>query len=288
MSWREIAWNGVRFSAPAAWEVAKIGPRYLLLTDQGEPALEIKWEKIKGRFSHRTAFRRLSSLHGKTVQESPFPDGWKQVLNGFTATGFAWQAESKGGRGAILYCPACANATLIQFFHHKSNPIAETCLHILSTFQDHATDDRVRWSLFDIKAVIPSQYQLARYRFEAGRYELNFASRKETVALYRWGPASALLAAEDLVAFAAKTLEGQRSDWLALTWSEHPSAEWEKRFPAGLWARFGERLTGTRHYQKMRLWHLPEKNRIMGVTVRGNKPYLPEFFDTLCLSYESL
>jgi hypothetical protein len=288
MSWREIAWNGVRFSTPAAWEVAKIGPRYLLLTDQGEPVLEIKWEKIKGRFSHRTALRRLSSLHRNTVQESPLPDGWKQILNSFTVTGFTWQVETKGGRGAILYCSACGNATLIQFFHHKSKPIDETCLRILSTFQDHATDDLVRWSLFDIQAVIPSQYQLARYRFEAGRYELNFASRKETIALYRWGPASALLVTEDLVAFAARMLEGQRSEWHPRTWSENPAAEWEKYFPAGLWARFGERLTGTRHYQKIRLWHLPEKNRILGIAVRGNKPYPPDFFDTLCLSYESL
>lgn len=288
MSWREIAWNGVRFSTPAAWEVAKIGPRYLLLTDQGEPALEIKWKKITGRFSHRTALRRLSSLHRNTVQESPLPDEWKQILNSFSGTGFTWQAETKGGRGAILYCSACSNATLIQFFRNFSSPSNKTSLRVLASFQDHSLNDRVRWSLFDIKAVIPSQYQLARYRFEAGRYELNFVSRKETIALYRWGPASALLAAEDLVAFAARTLEGQRSEWLPRTWSENPAAEWEKRFPAGLWARFGERLTGTRHYRKMRLWHLPEKNRIMGVAVRGNKPYPPEFFDTLCLSYESL
>jgi len=268
--------------------VAKIGRRYLVLADQGEPAMEIKWEKVKGRFSHRTAFRRLSSVHGGTVQESALPDEWKQTLKAFVRAGFIWQTKDEGGRGAILHCPACGNATLVQFFHNKSKPTNETSLRILSTFQDHATDDQVRWSLFDIQAVIPSQYKLAKYRFEAGRYELNFVSRKETVVLYRWGPASALLATEGLVAFAARTLEGQRSEWLPRTWSENPAAEREKRFPAGLWTRFGERLTGTRHYQKMRLWHLSEKNRIMGVAVRGNKPYPPEFFDALCLSYESL
>ena len=244
----------------------------------------------KGQRTHLPPARlSASSLPSwKQGSREPPPGGVEADLAGFTGTGFHWQAETEGGRGAILHCPACGNATLIQFFHHKSKPIDETCLRLLSTFQDHATDDRVRWSLFDIRAVIPSQYKLAKYRFEAGRYELNFVSRKETVALYRWGPASALLATEDLVAFAARTLEGQRSEWHPRTWSEHPAAEWEKRFPAGLWARFGERLTGTRHYRKMRLWHLPEKNRIMGVAVRGNKPYPPEFFDTLCLSYESL
>ena len=121
MSWREIAWNGVRFSTPAVWEVVKIGPRYLLLADQGEPALEIKWERIKGRFSHRTALKRLNSLHRDTVQESPLPEEWKKILGDFTVTGFTWQAETKGGRGAILHCPACGNATLIQFFRNFSD-----------------------------------------------------------------------------------------------------------------------------------------------------------------------
>ena len=178
MSWREIAWNGVRFIAPADWEVAKIGRRYLVLADQGEPAMEIKWEKVKGRFSHRTAFRRLNSVHGGTVQESALPDEWKQILKAFVGAGFTWQTKDEGGRGAILHCPACGNATLVQFFHNKSTPTNETSLRILSTFQDHATDDQVRWSLFDIQAVIPSQYKLAKYRFEAGRYELNFVSKK--------------------------------------------------------------------------------------------------------------
>ena len=193
MLWREIAWNGARLSTPAAWEVAKIGPRYLLLADQEEPAMEIKWERVKGRFSHRTALRRLRSLHGNSVQESPLPDEWKQPLNGFIVTGFTWQAETRGGRGAILYCPACGNATLIQFFRTFSSPGNKTCLRVLASFQDHSLDDQVRWSLFDIRAQIPAEFRLVRYRFEAGRFEMHFGSKGQRIALYRWGPASALL-----------------------------------------------------------------------------------------------
>jgi hypothetical protein len=288
MSWREIAWNGVRFSTPAAWEVAQIGPRYLLLADQGDPAMEIKWEKVKGRFSHRAALRRLRSLHGNTVQESPLPDAWKQILDGFIVTGFTWQTETKGGSGAILYCPACGNATLIQFFRNFSSPSNKTCLRVLSSFQDHSLDDQVRWSIFDIRAEIPAEFRLVRYRFEAGRFEMHFGSKGQRIALYRWGPASALLEDGDLFAFAVKTIRIQRSEWRPLTWTGHPAVQWEKSVSTGLWARCQERMMGKPHFQWFRLWHLLEENRLFGVSANGDKTFQSEWLDMICTQYESL
>ena len=269
MSWREIAWNGVRFSTPAAWEVAKIGPRYLLLADQGEPALEIKWERIKGRFSHRTALRRLNSLHRDTVQESPLPEEWEKILGDFTVTGFTWQAEARGGRGAILHCPACGNATLIQFFRNFSDSNHETCRRVLASFRDHSPDNRVRWSIFDIRAEIPAEYRLVRYRFEAGRFEMHFGSKGQQITLYRWGPASALLANGDLFAFAAKTIRIHQSEWHPLTWTGHPAVQWEKSVPGGLWARCRERMTGKPHFQWFRLWHLVARKPYPGCWRQG-------------------
>ena len=288
MSWREIAWNGVRFSTPVDWEVAKIGPRYLLLTDQGEPAMEIKWERVKRRFSHRTAFRRLSSLHGKTVQERPLPDEWKQILVGFAGMGFTWQAETKSGRGAILYCPDCGNATLIQFFQNFSSPSNKTCLRVLASFQDHSLDDNVRWSIFDIRSEIPAEYRLIRYRFEAGRFEIHFGSKGQQLSLYRWGPASALLDNDNIAAFAAKTTRIQQSEWCALHRTGYIAVQWEKSILGGLWVQCRERLMRVPHFQWFRLWHLAEQNRLMGIGVKGNKTFPAEFLDRICNAYESL
>jgi hypothetical protein len=287
MSWREIAWNGVRFLAPAVWEVIKIGPRYLLLADQGEPALEIKWQWVKGRFSHQTALKRLNSLHKDTVQESPLPEEWEKLLGNFTVTGFAWRAEAKGGQGAILYCPACGNATLIQFLGNFSDSRREICRRVLASFQDHSRDNRVVWSIFDIRAEIPAEYLLIRYRFEAGRFEMHFGANRRQIALYRWGPASALLANGDLFAFAAQMIGVQRSEWHPLTW-RHQAVQWEKSVSAGLWARCRERMTGKPHFQRFRLWHLFHENRIFGVGVRGDKTCPSESFDMICTQYESL
>ena len=288
MLWREIAWNEIRFSSPAVWEAAKIGPRYLLLAEQGEPALEIKWERIKGRFSHRSAFRRLSSLHGNTVQECPLPDDWKQILGGFTGTGFTWQAKTRSGRGAILYCPACGNATLIQFFLNFSGSNNEISHRVLASFRDHSLDNQVRWSIFDIRAEIPAEYRLVRYRFEAGRFEMLFGSKRQQITLYRWGPASALLDNGDLFGFAAKTIRIHRNEWRPLTWIGNHAVQWEKSVTGGPWARCRERMMGVPHFQWFRLWHLSGKNRILGVGVKGVKTFQSELLDSICSQYESL
>ena len=288
MSWREIAWSGVRFSTPIAWEVAKIGPRYLLLADQEEPAMEIKWERVKGRFSHRTALRRLRSVHGKTVQESPLPDEWKQILVGFTGMGFTWQAETRGGRGAILFCPACGNATLIQFFRDFSSPSHKTCLRVLASFQDHNPDDKVLWSIFDIRAETPAEYRLVRYRFEAGRFEMHFDKRGQQITLYRWGPASALLDNGNIAAFAAKAMRIQQSEWCVLHRTGYNAVQWEKSVSGDLWTRCRERLMRVPHFQWLRLWHLTEQNRLMGIGAKGNKTFQAKFLDRICNAYESL
>ncbi|TRZ52146.1 hypothetical protein D4S03_03965 [bacterium] len=288
MSWGEIAWNGVRFSTPELWEVAKIGPRYLLLAYQGEPALEIKWEKIKGRFSHQTALKRMNSLHKNAVQESPLPEEWVKVLGDFDVMGFTWQAAARGGRGAILYCPACGNAILIQFFGNLSGSSYKTCRRVLASFQDHSDDNRVRWSLFDIRAEIPAEYRLLRYRFEAGRFEMHFGSKRQRITLYRWGPASALLGSGDLFAFAAKTIRIHRNEWHPLTCTGHHAVQWEKAVLGGLWARCWERMIGKPHFQWFRLWHLVGKNRLLGVGANGDKTFPSELLDSICTQYETL
>jgi hypothetical protein len=288
MSWREIAWNEIRFSTPAEWEVAKIGPRYLMLADQGEPVLEIKWEGIKGRFSHRTALKRLKSPHRDTVRENPLPEEWEKALGDFTVTGFTWRAEAKGGRGAILYCPSCGKATLIQFFRNILTADSETCRRVLSSFRDHSQDNRVRWAMFDVRAEIPAEYRLVRYRFEAGSFEMHFVSKRQRIALYRWGPASALMTHGGLSEFAAKTIRIRQSEWRLLTWSGHHAVQWEKSVSGGLWARCRERMMGNPHFQWFRLWHLIQENRILGVGAGGDQAFPSEWLNRICTQYESL
>ena len=54
-----IAWNGIRVSVPSTWELGRIEARHLFFHHRDAPAMEIKWEPVKGRFSHRSHLKKL-------------------------------------------------------------------------------------------------------------------------------------------------------------------------------------------------------------------------------------
>jgi len=292
MHWREIAWNGVRCEIPDYWDVAEIGPRYLMFADKSEPVLEIKWERIKGRFSHRSQLRRLTVQHkkkfGKTVKEVPLPSEWKTLLNDFSSVAFAWHVAEISGMGAVLYCPACKTATLIQFFQAASEHPDTIARHILGSFQDHPQDNQVIWALYDIRALIPIEFDLIKYRFDAGYYELVFSNKKLKITLERWGPASALLRNRDLEEFASMMSGHASREPFPAVRTGPDAVEWVVSRPATWLARMGNigrlKVSGGCH----RFWHSKEKNRIFGVKIEGKESVDAELFDRICDDYGSI
>ena len=144
--WKETAWNGVRFHTPADWDIAKIGKQYLLFEDEDRPVLEIKWNTIKGTFSHKKHLRRLTALHGKKdahlLEQWKIPDHWAQALKRYEISGFSWESTNLNGKGTILYCPECGNATFIQFYHKDSEIDVGLTTHILKSLEIMIQENR--------------------------------------------------------------------------------------------------------------------------------------------------
>ena len=188
-TWKETAWNGIQFKAPAGWDLSRIGARYLMLENEAGPVLELKWAAIKGAFSHPKHLRRLTKSFqrqsGIRIAEHHLPHGWKKKLKNYDVSGFLWTGKSMRGKGVILYCPDCKHATLIQFYDYPVCKPENVYLEILSTFRDHRLDNEAVWAVFDIRAVIPDTYVLKYHRFEPGRFELSFASDTQKLTLYR-------------------------------------------------------------------------------------------------------
>lgn len=292
MKWQEFAWHGIRFEAPAGWQLGKMGPRYLLLEDDAGPALELKWGKVTGRFSPRTHLRRLTALQGKKlrepVTETPIPQPWQEAVGKYKATGFSWQGEGIGGSGVLLYCTACQTATLIQFYQ-KDNRQTETIpRRILYSFQDHREDNLVTWSLYDIRATLPEDFNLMKYRFEAGEFELAFFSKGRKLTLHRWGPAATLLSDCDLVRFARRLIPNPYGVGDPVILGEGRAVEWRIDPPSTPWGHWWGRINRKLPFQWLRLWHLAGKNRILGVRIQGKRSVNPLFLDWVCENYESL
>jgi hypothetical protein len=292
MNWQRFGWYGICFEAPARWQVGKMGPRYLMLEDDDGPTLELKWGEVKGRFSHKKQLRRLAALQekkiGEPVKECPIPTQWQEAVRRYEATGFAWQGVGLGGLGVLLHCPVCRTATLIQFYRKGSSQSKQIPLRILNSFRDHRKDNLVTWSLYDIRATLPDDFNLRRYRFEAGEFELAFASKGQNLNLHRWGPAATLLSERDLIQFARVLIPSPWGVGDPNSFGDGGAVEWRLDPPASPWGQWWGRMNRKPSFQWLRLWQLPKRNRILGVRIWGRRPINPRFLDWVCESYESL
>jgi hypothetical protein len=289
--WKEIAWCGVRFEIPADWQPGQIGNRYLLIEDEFGPTMELKWAPVKGKFSHQAHLKRLASLQRKQVRKSvqpqPVSSEWQAALSDFEAKEFSWVSDSNHGRGVMLFCPTCRNASLIQFFHKTASSSHSVTSNVLSSFRDHRDDHQILWSVYDIRALVPETYELKHHRFEAGRYEIDFANGDQHMILYRWAPASVLLSKQNLLQFARSVFNFMKTEPVAGEMDGCDTVEWSAT-PSSDWGRWLSRLKRKASYHWLGLWHLESKNRILGVRAEGKKPFDTEVLDHICMHYESV
>ena len=290
-NWKQVAWNGIRFKAPAEWDVIKIDPRHLVLEDDAQPVMEVKWGSVKGNFSHKAHLKRLAASQSRKLKgriaEWFLPPPWEKALAGYAASGFLWQAESASGRGAILFCQACRTATLIQFFGESSVKYEKVLLTVLRSFQDHRQDGRILWSIFDIKAKLPDSLRLVRHRFETGKYELVFTDGMQNIHLQRWAPAAAILGGRDLVWFSRTIPEFAVGQGPLSSADETNVVEWSIS-PADRWRRMIGRLKVKPSFFWFRLWHLENKNRILSVRAESKRPLDLRLLNQICAGYDSL
>ena len=253
--------------------------------------MEVKWGAVKGRFSHRAHLKRLAALQSRrnqiSVAEWILPPHWQTALTDFEAGGFLWQSPAASGRGAILFCPVCRTATLIQFFGDSSVDREKVFLKILRSLGDHSQDGWLPWLIFDIRATLPQSLQLQRFRFEAGKFELAFTAGRDKIYLHRWAPAAALLAGRDLIAFAGSIPEFARGTPQRTTFNNCEAVEWEER-PASNWWRNLDRFKKKPSYFFFSMWYLEAQNRILGVRVEGKGPLDAHLARQINEHYESL
>ncbi|MBW1996569.1 MAG: hypothetical protein JRJ29_01255 [Deltaproteobacteria bacterium] len=290
MIWKELAWDGVRFVMPADWDAAKLGPGYVMLENEFGPVMELRSRAIKGVFSPRDQLKKLRSAQDKQlgglIQEIALPQAWREPLKPFRAFGFSWKGEGLRGKGLVIYCPTCKRVTAIQFFE-KGKPGTGDALsaRVLESFQDHRTDNRVLWAVFDIHALVPSAYRLTRHRFEPGEFEMVFSRRVQKITLHRWAPASALMGEGGLFAFLEKLPYLHKKKFQEIQAPEIDGLEWNEEPCSTLFGRVRWIRNLKPSLRRFRLWHVEEKNRILGVGYQGRGNIEPALFDRVCKEY---
>ena len=285
---KKIAWNGIHLSVPSTWELGRIDTRHLLFDNHAGPAMEIKWGPVKGHFSHRSHLKKLIAQQkhhpDKNLEEWHLPPTWESALSDFIAKGFSWQSGAENGRGAILFCPSCKTAVMFQVFNIADHMTDETILETLKSLQDHRNDDQTAWTVFDIHALLPRTFQLNDYQFKPGNYKLAFTDGFQTVKLFRWAPASAFLSQTDLLQFAANALEFNRENLITTSFLEHPAVEWRSNIISGRY-NWLYRFKPKPAFHWVRVWHVAEKNRILGIRLDSKKPIDTDMMTEICANY---
>ena len=282
------AWNGIKLDIPHDWVVRRIGLRHLVFETRSDAVMEIKWQPIKGKFSAGSHLKRLARGQGgsfkKALRPWPLPDPWRSALQRFDANGFRWQTRDTGGRGVMLFCPICQTASLIQFLRPMDEDERSRASDILSGYSDHRTDDRVLWSLFDIRICLSADFKLQDFGFHPGRYELTFQKGSTSLCVMRWAPAGSLLAHQSLAEFGARTLDRLvDADIMPSEYQDHPAVVWRQGTPK---RRFAHRFRSRSLFHQARIWHIRSKNRILGLHLWDTRPLDNHLLDDLCASYE--
>ena len=290
--WRDIAWNGVRFKIPPTWEIGEIGRQYLFIETRDGPRLEVKWGLVKGRFSPRIQLKRLTASLGrklrKNLREESLPPSWEKVLNRYECIGFIWRSDTIGGRGAVLYCPQCRQATVLQFYLSPFNQPDSYAGQLLASFADHTDQSLKKWAVFDIQAQLPSNYLLKTYRFQVGHYELVFSNKTSTLTLQRWSPADALLMNGGLAEFEKKYLAYASNHSMTLNKRSSGVVEAEDMLHKNIFQRLHRRIHRQPSYWQAKLWHEVDMNRILGVRLEGNDSNELQHFQMICSNYETV
>jgi hypothetical protein len=288
--WDEIAWNGISFYKPATWEIATIGRNYMMIGTHAHPRMEITWENAHKPVLRQRNIKKLQQQIRKqhlTAVDSWTPShNWLQALTSFETTGFSWNRPEKISRGLIVSCLSCQRVSLIQFFNNPDEPdkLDEVAPRVLSTFVDHANGDEQRWAVFDIRAALPTVFQIKRYQFSPGFMEMVFFSSSQQISLYRWSPASVLLSGKKLTDFAESLrLFPDRS---AITIPDCNRLEWEHFPTLSLWNRFSTIISGRYSHHRILIRHDTGNNRILAIKAESKQMMDLSRLDRIFSSYE--
>lgn len=280
--WQDIGWNGIWLQVPHDWHPAVILADYLLFETGYHPVFEIRWQTVPGRFSAQGVLRKLArSLDDARIIPCQLPPDWRTALaDRHQVHGFEWQQPGAGGRGILLHNPSTSMAMLLRFHQAEDAPTAPSG-RILASLREQPQEGAHTWTIFDISARLPARMRLVGQRFLPGSYTIDFRQDHLLLSLLRFKPAQELLRHRSLAQFG-----GHLADGAQLVHHNDHAATWQED---GSTARtLLRRLQGKKAHQVLVLWHIPQKNVILGLHGKSNRPIQKSLLQEIKTHYTAL
>lgn len=282
---RRFCWNGLSFQLADGWQASVRGNRHLLIEQDFQPLVEIRWEINAGR--PMTAVlpgicRQLSAAHGATIttlDPPPAPLG-----AAYDRTRLAWLGWSNSDAPTALLWLSPGRQTLALLHLADKSPAAHaTLLLLLTGLRDSASDPAIgEWRVQDISFQPPPAFVLDDFRMAAGMTSIGFSATGSTLVYYRLAPAKEHLRRQSLSAILSRLdLQGGTRQGCR----EMPDSCECQVVPNGFVARLVARLRHRQAYRWSRIWHLPAVNRLLAVVLTSKHSIPAELPDTLCRHY---
>ncbi|WP_029894616.1 hypothetical protein [Desulfohalovibrio reitneri] len=275
-----VAWNGVDLSTPDSWEPVAMGKRTLTLGPSGHPALDLKWNPIRGRFAADKHLKRMArgfpAKQGGSLKKANPPGGFPSRWN--SRIFFTWELAGERGGGCLLYDAKAGAALAAQW----RTAYRDEAVKALSGLHMSGNGSDIPFALYDIRAVMPAGYELGTYAFQPGLFRLTFQTKKSEIELSRFGPAEVLLK-QGMHGF----LEKQYGEFLKNTEaSETPEGllmqpRRAPSYPLRLAGRLGRR----KPYKRLEAWRPEGSNRILCLRAASASPLDAELLREVRMNY---
>ena len=275
---KQLAWNRIAFKIPESWEIESLDYTHLIVSEDGNPKIEIKWTESPKSFTLEKHLKKIISRSQKLlnikIRKQSTPDFFLHSLPGFDFFFFSWESPSSKGAGTLIFCSHCRRVTLIRFFSNLDLTPNSIPHLVLTSFTDHPLTGHVPWHLFGMEFSTPMQFTLSDYSFKPGYFFVKLLYHKIHLTVLSWGPASFLLSGKTLPEFAKDWVPGLKGFATAETSDRGSYLEWSYR--QGPFKNAGS-LPFFSRYMRFTLFRLlqdTQNNRIYGVKIDS-----PETFE---------
>ena len=274
---KAIAWNGVAFNIPEAWEIDSLDLTHLMISENGSPRAEIKWTESPPSISFEKQFKsvmvRSQKLLNIKIHEQPAPSFFVHSLSSFNFFFFSWEGPSLKGVGVLIFCTHCRRLTLIRFFSSDAFLLNSSPHLMLASFMDHPVTGGVSWQLFGMAFSTPVQFTLSDYSLKPGYFFFKFLHRKIRLMVSSWGPASFLLSQKTPGEFAKERFPELNGSPKEGTCDRGNYLEWS--FRQGPFKNSGRLPFFFSHsrFILFRICHDRQNNRIYGVKIDSPRAF---------------
>ncbi len=308
----DFSWHGVRLRVPAEWELGRVDgdakSGYARLDDARMVRAEVEWRAAPVRGARRPVTdlvdRYIEQLQKKadksgmefSVQRQAKFLRDKRWLEGSEYETFIWEADYRAYNLARA-CPECHRIVLMRVLAPVGENAEALVNEVLPSLEDHpreADGGRNLWSVYGMRFLAPTDFELSEYELKSGHIRLTFQKDggNRTLRIHRLSMAQMLLRDQDLEEWYPSFFRKDLRDFLFTVHPAQISSHAGLRVQGGPRSRWRQILRPLpmvnprpRRYLQGAAWHCPEQNRICVVEhlskkrPEGEDDFLKELID---------